>query len=244
MIRRATENDFTTIPIDECAIRIHALRRAYGIHVPFIRYYADDYGGLLSVMDGTGVLHCTENAEEWVLFISMNPDICCLHCSVEIGRRLTANGHWQGREGVVLKYEGNCDISVSVPAVCEAPYLPHVHALLCQCFDQIAPLNAWYPDVSHRIRHDCGKIAVIMDGEKVVSTAMTVAETDTAALFGQVATHSDYRGRGHAKTCINSLISRCKGKSLYILPATEIAHTIYTKMGFVPVGEWAELQRI
>ena len=105
-------------------------------------------------------------------------------------------------------------------------------------------LNAWYPDVSHRIRHDCAHSATILDGDHVVSTAMTVAETDTAAVIGQVATHSDYRGRGYAKSCINSLISRCKDKVLYILPMTEYAHNLYIKMGFVPDGEWAELQRI
>lgn len=242
MIRQAVESDFSDLVDDECALRIHSLKRAYGLEVSFARYYADDCGGLLSVMDGTGVLYCTENTEEWLVFIAMNPDIFRLHCSAVIGRQLINSGNWRGREGVVLKYEGACD--VSFPTVCENPYLPHVHALLCSCFDEMAPLNAWYPDVSHRIRHNCGKIAVIMDGELVVSTAMTVAETDTAALFGQVATHSDYRGRGYAKTCINSLISRCKGKVLYILPMTEIARSLYEKMGFIPDGDWAELQRI
>lgn len=242
MIRTAIESDFELEAPDECLIRIHSLKRAYGLDASFIRYYADDDGGLLSVMDGAGVLYCLENVEEWLLFISMNPDVSRLHCSSEVGRRLMASGNWQGREGNVLKYEG--DRNVTSPFVCETPYLPKVHALLCECFDEMAPLNAWYPDVSHRIRHNCAKIATVLDGEKVVSTAMTVAETDSAALVGQVATHSNYRGRGYAKSCINSLTSRCKDKSLYILPMTDIAHALYTKMGFTPVGKWAELQRI
>ena len=241
MIRQAVESDFSVISNDECAVRIHSLKRAYGIDAPFIRYYADGCGGLLSVMDGAGVLYCAENTEEWLIFITMNPDIACLHCSAAVGRLLTKYG-WQGREGVVLKYEGNREFPL--PTVCENPYLPHVHALLSECFDEMTSLNAWYPDVSHRIRHHCANIAAILDGDHVVSTAMTVAETDTAALIGQVATHSDYRGRGYAKSCINSLISRCKDKVLYILPMTEYARTLYVKMGFVPDGEWAELQRI
>ncbi len=242
MIRQAIESDFSVLVDDECALRIHSLKRTYGLEVPFIRYYADNYGGLLSVMDGTGVLYCIENTEEWLVFIAMNPDIFRLHCSADIGRQLMNSGNWRGREGVVLKYVETRD--VSFPIVCENPYLPHVHTLLCSCFDEMVPLSAWYPDVSHRLRHNCGKIAVIMDGELVVSTAMTVAETDTAALLGQVATHSDYRGRGYAKTCINSLISRCKDKTLYILPMTETARSLYEKMGFAPDGDWAELQRI
>ena len=242
MIRQACESDFAGLITDECALRIHSLKRAYGLDVSFIRYYADDFGGLLYIMDGTGVLYCKENAEEWLLFIAMNPDISSLHCSANIGKALVEGGGWQGREGVVLKYEGEQDFTP--PVVCENPYLPNVHALLSSCFDTVAPLNAWYPDVSHRLRHDCAKIATVLDGERVVSTAITVAETEDSALLGQVATHPDYRGLGYAKTCIKSLISRCKDKSLYILPVTDFAYLLYTKIGFVPDGEWAELHRI
>lgn len=242
MIRTANDTDFGSTATDERLIRIHSLKRAYGIDASFIRYYADGCGGLLSIMDGAGVLYCTENVDEWLIFVSMNPDVTRLHCSAEVGRQLMASGNWQGREGVVLKYEGDRDFAP--PTVCETPYLPQVHALLCECFDEMVLLNAWYPDVSHRIRHHCAKIATILDGEKVVSTAMTVAETDLAALLGQVATHSRYRGKGYAQTCINSLILRCKDKTLYILPMTDYAQSLYEKMGFVPNGDWAELQRV
>ena len=240
MIRKAIESDFAVEIRDECAIRIHALVCAYGSEAPFIRYYADDYGGLLSILDGNAVLYCRENVEEWVTFVTMNPDILRIHCSAAIARILRSTEEWQGREGIVLKYADNAAAS----NVCETPYLPHVHALLSACFEDMASLNAWYPDVSHRIRHNCGKIAAILIDNQVVSTAMTVAETETVAVIGQVATHVDFRGRGYAQACINSLISRCKGKQLYILPITEYAQSLYEKMGFVPDGNWAELQRI
>lgn len=243
MIRTAVESDFEKIPSDECAVRIHSLKKAYGLDVPFIRYYSDGCGGLMTVMDGAAALHCIENTEEWLIFITMNPDILQLHCAANIGKVLMESGDWQGREGVVLKYAGERAFTTPL-YVCETPYLPDVHVLLDGCFDSMASLNAWYPDVSHRIRHDCAKIATILNEKVVVSTAMTVAETDVAAVLGQVATHSEYRGKGYAKTCIKSLISRCKDKDLYILPMTEIAHSLYANMGFVPAGEWAELQRV
>lgn len=242
MICTALEKNFAMAASDECAIRIHSLKRAYGLNVPFIRYYADGAGGLLSVMDGAGVLSANSNIEEWLIFVTMNPEIHHLHCSAAMGRLFMKNGGWQGREGCVLKYHGHYTFPLA--SVCETPYLPDVHKLLCDCFDKMPSLNAWYPDVSHRLRHDCAKIATVLDGEKVVSTAMTVAETDTAAIIGQVATNSYYRGRGYAETCINSLISRCKDKSLYILPMTDIARSLYEKIGFSADGEWAELQRI
>ena len=242
MIRTALESDFAEVPNDECAVRIHSLKKAYGLDISFVRYYADDNGGLLSVMDGAAVLYCAGNVEEWLIFVTMNPDISVLHCSARVGKAMIKLGGWQGREGVVLRYAGGREFGAL--DVCETPYLPSVHALLCECFDSMASLNAWYPDVSHRVRHDCAKIATILDDNKVVSTAMTVAEISTAAVLGQVATNREYRGRGYAKTCINSLISRCKAKQLYILPMTETAHSIYVNMGFAPCDTWAELQRI
>lgn len=242
MIRQAVETDFGAAILDECAIRIHSLRRAYGIDVPFIRYYADDHGSLLSIMDGTAILYCETFTDEWQLFLSMNPDISRIHCSAIVGRQLMNAQQWQGREGVVLRYNGIS--AVTTAQVCEMPNLPAVHSLLSACFDEMSPLDAWYPDVSHRLRHNCAKIATVFDGDTVISTAMTVAETDTAALIGQVATRHNYRGQGLAKACINSLISRCKEKTLYILPMTDIARSLYERMGFTPCGEWAELQRV
>ena len=242
MIRQAIESDFPIAACDECAIRIDSLVHAYGVHATFVRLYADECGGVMSLMDGVAVLYCCENAEEWAVFITMNPEIMRVHCSASFGKLLTSLGGWQGREGVVLKYCGATDMAVY--NACENPYLPKVHALLSMCFDQVPTLNAWYPDVSHRLRHHCAKIASIIVDDQVVSTAMTVAETDGAAVLGQVATHSDFRGRGYAQTCINSLISRCKDKTLYILPMTDYAQSLYEKMGFSAEGEWAEIQRV
>ena len=241
MIRQATASDFLQEIQDECAVRIGSLALAYGANAPFLRFYADDEGNLLSVMDGTAVAYVKCNAEEWAVFITMNPEILCVHCSAALGRILQETEEWQGREGSVLQYTGSPVLEVA--NVCENPYLPQVHSLLSACFGEMASLNAWYPDVSHRMRHNCAKIATVLNGETVVSTAMTVAETTYAAVLGQVATHSDFRGRGYAQTCINSLISRCKGKTLYILPMTKYAHSLYEKIGFVRVADWAELQR-
>lgn len=240
MIRIAVDGDFNAVAENECAIRIHALKKVYGF-ASFIRYYTDDNGGLMSIIDGTAVLYCSDPSEEWAVFITMNPDVLRVHCSVDMGRMLMKAG-WQGREGVVLRYEG-VPTNSTTSEVCENPYLPSVHALLCRCFEDMTSLNTWYPDVSHRIRHNCAHIATIMDGDMVVSTAMTVAVTESAAILGQVATNPDFRGRGYAKTCINTVILRCKAKTLYILPVDDFARSLYESMGFVFAGEWAELQR-
>lgn len=242
MICSAKERDFCHPITDETRLRIHALWQAYG-DVPFIRYYADEEGNLLAIMDGVGYFSPVAiPTEEWRLFLTMNPDIRRLRCPGGAGEALTAGGSWAMQSGIVLKYAPLPTQPSEI--VCREPSLPAVYALLRQCFDTLPHLDAWYPDVSHRMRHGCCLLACILDGDRVVSTAMTVAQAGDHALLGQVATHPDYRCRGYAATCLGDLIARWQGTGLYIIPANENARKLYEKLGFRPWDTWAELTRI
>ena len=245
MIRLAVESDFSMqIPGETCR-RIFALHLAYSIDVPFIHYYADGEGSLLAIMDGVGLFHAANNdvTEEWATFLAMHPDIYRLHCSESVGRALMATGLWTGRVGDVLKYDGKPLDSAPSP-ICESPSLPMVYALLRDYFEGISPFDAWYPDVSHRVRHGCCHLACVIDGDRVVSTAMTVAETTDMVILGQVATHADHRRKGYAGMCIKSLLYRLQGKHLYILPLNERAKRLYEKIGFHRCDGWAEVVRV
>lgn len=242
MIRQAMEQDIPQHATDETLIRIIALKIAYGCNVSFIQFFTDENGGYLSIMDDVGLLYVDQLTDEWCAFLQMNPMIRTLHCPGLIGQKLMKNSNWQGRVGEVLRYCGPEEIPSD--DVCVTPYLPDVHALLGQCFPGVSSLNFWYPDASHRIRHDCCHIGCIQRDNRIVSTAMTVAETETAGIIGQVATVPGFRRQGMAEKCIKSVISQCKGKSLYILPLNEYAKNLYLKMGFVPCGSWAELNKL
>lgn len=242
MIRLALESDFPQKATNEALVRICGLRLAYGPEAPFIRYYTDGEGALLAVMDRVGIFHAADLTDEWRAFLSMNPDISTIHCSEAIGIMLMESGLWQGRVGVAMKYAGVTPCEKD-ETVCTTPYLPAVYALLEDHFPGISPFNCWYPDVSHRVRHKNCHISVVLEGEQVVSTAMTVAETNTAAVLGQVATHPEFRRRGLAGKCVKSTMFLCKDKTLYILPINENAQKLYEKLGFITDGGWAELQR-
>ena len=241
MIRQAIDQDIPQYATDETLIRIISLVKAYGCNVPFIQFFTDENGGLLSVMDGVGLLYVDQLTDEWCAFLQMNPMIGTLHCPGSIGQQLLYNGDWYGRVGEVLQYQG--PEAISSDDVCVTPYLPDVHVLLDHCFPGFSSLNYWYPDASHRIRHNCCHIGCIQRNNRIVSTAMTVAETATACIIGQVATDPAFRRQGMAEKCIKSVISQCKGKEIYILPLNEYARNLYLKMGFAPCGDWAELNK-
>lgn len=241
MIRQALDSDFPAAADNECLVRILGLRIAYGTKAPFVQYFSDGNGGLMSLMDGVAILHLPVLTEEWQVFLTMNPDLFTIHCSDTVGHALMATEQWSGRVGDVMLYAGPaCEDD---PLVDHAPSLPMVHRLLEEHFPSISSLNSWYPDVSHRIRHGNTHISAIVEVDAIVSTAMTVAETEDAAILGQIATHPAFRRRGLAGTCIKSTISQCKAKQLYILPLNENAQKLYEKLGFIACGGWAELQR-
>ena len=242
MIRRATTAEIPNNGANECTVRIAALKDAYGCDVSFIQYFTDENGGLLAVMDGVGILSVNELTEEWRIFLDMNPDIRKVHCSGDVGSYLIQCGGWHGEVGEVMRFTGEAEhIDASV---CTAPYLPAVYTLLNEYFPNVSPFDYWYPDVSHRIRHQCGHIACIVCGDQVVSTAMAVAETPTEAIIGQVVTNPAFRKKGYASTCIKSVISQCEGKQLYILPLNETAKKLYQNIGFVSCGTWSELEKL
>ena len=242
MIRLAKPTDFRQPVNNETLLRIHALQRAYGSDVPFIQFYSDGEGSLLAIMDGVGFFAPADIVtEEWTCFLAAHPSIQTIHCPLKAASAV-ATDNWSVRTGVVMRYGGN-DIATPPEGVCRSPYLPSVYALLSECFDGIQPFDGWYVDVSHRVRHGCCRIACICDGENIVSAAMTVAETEDAAILGQVATAPTHRRRGFAAKCVNDLLARCKDKLLYILPVDERAQKLYTALGFVPYDFWAELTR-
>ncbi len=243
MIRRAAAEDFPTVYPTESALRIGGLKEAYGVEVPFIQFFTDGEGSLLSVMDGVGVFYAAAQiTEEWGAFIGLYPSITRLHTDDESGNWLIDRGGWQRKGGEVLHFEGTP--LKNEPSVVHTPSLPAVHTLLSDCFDSFPPLESWYVDVSHRQRHGHCLVAAVMDGERPVSVALTVAQAGNGAILGQVATHANFRRRGYAGMCINSLIFRMQGKYLYILPANEMAASLYKTLGFRPCGRWAELTRI
>lgn len=240
MISLAKEKDFLVNDNDECLVRIRGLYLAYGF-VPFIQYYTDGNGALLSIMDGVATFYSNNITDEWVVFLTMNPNIAIIHCSAANGRILIDTENWQGREGEVMSainLTASCDATVNT-----SPSLSQVHQFLSVHFPNMSPFNYWYPDVSHRIRHKCGHIASITSGDDILSCALTVAETENSAILGQIATSPQYRRQGLAGKCINTLSAICKGKKLYILPLNENAKKLYSKLGFEVTGGWAELER-
>ena len=242
MIRTANESDFDRKISSESELRICALKRAYGLNVPFIRFFADDEGSLASVMDGFCNVYVHKKLnEEWQTFLQMHADIRTIHADENTIAILATARRIPFKKGVVMRFDNmlsKCALHANEQNACS---LYALYVFLSTVFDDFPLFDGWYVDVSHRVRHGCCHIATESENERLIGCAMTVAETDTAALIGGVSTSPEHRGRGVASRCISELLTRLPQKNVFIAPSDEPAAGLYRKLGFVPCGTWAEL---
>ncbi|MBQ4612941.1 MAG: GNAT family N-acetyltransferase [Clostridia bacterium] len=240
MIRQANEQDFAQPIMSESAVRIHALKIAYGQDAPFVRFYADGEGALASIMDGFCVFHCTKTPnEEWLSFLHMHADVRIIHTDGALSDLLSVR--LRAKEVKLGEVLGIENVSSETSLHTQTPSIAALHAFLKDNFDKFSPFEQWYVDVSHRVRHGCCHIAAIQREGTIVSSAMSVAETPLIALIGGVATAASHRGKGLASKCIFELLAMLPQARILINPVDEYASRLYKKLGFKPYGTWTEL---
>ena len=242
MIRRAKEADFIRPITTESDVRIDALKRAYGLDVPFIQYFADDEGTIASIMDGFCVVSSAQALnEEWIAFLLMHADIRTIHADEAMVAVIASAIGTSFNKGVVMRLLNVLSESTLHKFGPNEVSLRALYALLDDVFDEFSPFEGWYVDVSHRVRHGCCRMVTESVQGRLIGSAMTIAETDTAALIGGVATLLEYRRRGVATRCITQLLNSLPQKTIFIAPSDERSARLYQKLGFVPDGIWAEL---
>lgn len=244
MIRQAVPSEVLAFPRqDEAALRIGALIRDYG-DAPFWRLYSGEDGSVAAIVGDRAVLCSGEDAEEMLLFLSMDPTVSAVRTDAATARLAAGYGFAQVSTGTLLRK--NVAAAVSEETVELSPR--RVWPLLSAVFgDVLPPFDVWYADVFHRFRHgSCHLCGVEREGTPV-SVAMTVAETEGAALIGGVATAEAFRGCGFAASGVEALCRTLKkqGKQEILLaPKNESLIKWYATLGFVPCGTWGEASRL
>ena len=83
--------------------------------------------------------------------------------------------------------------------------------------------------------------------EKIIACAMTVAETEHAAIIGAVAVLPEYQRQGIGTSVVQSLLYHCMAKyqkHIYVYCNSKENALFYRTMGFTDSGVWAELEQI
>ena len=234
---RLCEGTLPSLPLSEASVRIGCLARAY-VGTGVVRCFADNAGNLLCLMDGHAVWQTAEVTPEWVLFIAMQPEILSVYTDAASAMALADALDGETTVGEVLELSAPLGIAAPLP-VSPREYYPVLSAV----FGEESPrFDAWYADVMLRQRRGlCRTFGVIAD-EKVVSVAMTVAETADGAVIGGVATLPEHRLRGYAARAVIALAValQAEGKRVFICPKNETAARLYRTLGFVSAARFGE----
>ena len=241
MISTVLASDIPPIAGTDAALRIRSLARAYGDTGDIVRYYADGAGGYMALFDGTAIWHSgTDTFDEWAEFFCFVPYVRAVRCTPDAGQRIAVLWNQPCLSGQRMRYSGPCPQDQNTRSEVR---LDDLHPLLRTGFPDMPPFADWYVDVSHRVRHGCCHIACICQDTVPVSCAMTVAEADNSVLLGAVATAPEYRGNGLAGRCVLDLVRRFYGQDIYIAPANPGVAALYSRLGFCPMDDWAQVIR-
>lgn len=247
MIRLTKERQVDALsPDTEAAVKIRCLREAYGTACAFVHFWAGDGGSAIALMDGCATAHLAPaEREEALLFLAMQPEVRALRTDADSAGRFAALYGGQVQTGTVMTAADMAPLPASAPAV--EPLSPReLYPLLAACFDRLPPFDAWYVDVSHRVRHGlCRIVGVRNAAGKPAASAMTTAECPGAALIGAVATAPADRGKGFASACVTSLAQTllAEGRRVLLSPKNAYAEQLYARLGFIPHGRWGAVER-
>lgn len=122
--------------------------------------------------------------------------------------------------------------------------------------DDLGQLIAFYADAEQMTRSAAGverplrdtRVWLGLEGERIVSSALTNAETSGfsgqgLAMIGGVYTARDRRGRGYSRAVCHALCAELQsdGKMPVLYWDTPAAGAVYRKLGFRAVGSWRSI---
>lgn len=225
---------------DIAFIRIASLYKTYYNVIPNVRFFEQKNGqrvtAVISKADGVINL-CASTAadfEELRAFVfSLSGR---LFCSDETLRLLdTGLNYWCGD---IMRLESKIDTQQDVT------YTPDIKTLyfgMKQEFE-LPAFEDFYTDIFYRRRADNLHLCAVQEDTFVISSAMTVAESDDAAIIGGVFTRDEHRRKGYAKRTVKGLCSVLDKKNIYLLIRDPSLCGFYEGIGFRKTGIWTETE--
>lgn len=228
---------------DVFGTRIAVYRICYGDGYDFVKFWAQLLDGKITAVigriDGDATLCADENADfdELAYFLHMT-GFSTLQCESRAIEKLgfTPSAHGNVVRAVRLREHKDriqlknsfepkeiYDIISASGLVGEGGYLP------------------WLSDYTMRMRAGCTEALLAVCEGRNASCAMSLFETESAALLGGVATLPEFRGRGLAGGLVTRLAAQrlARGKRTELLCRADSITDFYKSLGFEVVNEWS-----
>lgn len=215
-----------SLPITPSAIRILSLYESYGCNYDFLRFYKQEINGditaIISVMDNNATLCLIDDrdTDEIIKFISAI-GAKTVFCEKEITLEKLEQGSIMLFDNIEITNHSKNEVKLS-----------NVYDVMSTCFT-MPDFSAWYPDISHRIRHG-GAVAV----EKEYGCAIAL-KSSIGALISGICVKENSRNKGHGSVILQGLINTCGSNKIFALVEKNGPKQFYKNNGFFEIGKFA-----
>lgn len=263
MLKRAEEKDAERLfgalgACPELSVRLCALINAYGFDRRFFTVWIqDDFGAVLFRLEGVFSFIDLGGAdyEEAAFFLSFDPYFRRLLGEYGAVSRLAAmlGAPCAPESMCVMRMKSAPPAAAGTPAsaklppgarLLREPMLRTVYSLVSGILPPGSSYDAWYADLSHRIRHGCARAYLIELSGVPVCACLLSAVSGSAALISGLCTAEPFRGRGLATAMLESICQDMLACGLTpVLECTGALEGFYISAGFEKtalIGEYVK----
>ncbi len=242
MIKRINNsNEFYDYKIiDLFSVRIKSLLKAYGVKYDFASFYkyVDDYGNLsviISKLDGDFTISYDKKFEAFIDYNEISNFIIMTGFNSvltdEAFKFLPCNTF---SSGVIMQSNQKTELPLHYAELDEFPKLMDLFDF--ENYDKW-DFEAWYVDISHRIRHACAKAYAVVMNDEIVSSGIFSAMYNDCAVLSSVQTAPAFRGLGYGSALVSAMVCDVKD-TVFLMREHNKNESFYSKLGFTNNSIW------
>lgn len=221
--------------------RIMCLADSYGLKFDFVQFWLqyNESGKVISAIskyDNAVTVQKTENSNISELteflgiigFTSILSDICFFD-------------NEKATDGIIMELVNPKRKNISNTEIIVNPDLNEIYKLLTECQSEkfvVPKYEDFLLDMSHKIRHNTALCVAVRNKGDLVSTAMTVAQSDNTAIIGAVATVPKFRKYRFGGLAVLSLAEMLKNRKIFIMRDKDENGDFYKSLGFEDKGKF------
>lgn len=222
-------------------LKLQTLLAAYGTGYDFCRFYRqEESAALLACLDDSALIWSADGADwgELASCLAMARSKSLLTEEVQGRALLPLLPGASCRTGAILEKRAVCGEGGALYEAADMPALRAAYRLLAESFGMPGGFEAWYCDLSHRIRHGVCRV-FLYDGR----ACATAAERGDRVLISQAAVSTECRRSGVGTALFRALEAAYSGRELAVYSKDDGTDAFYGRLGFVPSGRWMEIRR-
>lgn len=217
-------DDLPDFPLSAGLVRIQSLYRSYGTGFDFLRFYYqtidDQITAIMSIMDGNATLVGANSDHNEIIDFLKVIGANTVYFEDELPLEIIESGF------VVNKSV------IPIEAKVKEYNLSSIYDIMSTYFT-LPDFDIWYPDMSHRIRHN-GAVAI---SNKI--GASIGLKGDNCALISGICIDRMKRKKGQGSQLLQELIDTLSSREIYGLVDINGPIEFYTKNGFSIVSEFS-----